>query len=63
MAEATAPARAPRMSRSDLALGIGLGIVLGLVIVALFVFVFSNDTVDSASIDKHTATQQGKASP
>ena len=40
----------------DLAIGIVLGIVLGLAIVALFVFVFSEQTVDSASIDNGATT-------
>ncbi len=40
----------------DLAIGIVAGIVLGLAVVALFVFVFSEQTVDSASIDNDTTT-------
>jgi hypothetical protein len=36
----------------DRALGIVLGLVLGLAIVAVFVFVFSEETIDSAELDR-----------
>lgn len=38
--------------RGDRALGIVLGLVLGVVILAVFVFVFSEDTIDSAGLDR-----------
>jgi len=41
---------------SDLAIGIVFGIALGLALIALFVFVFSEQTVDSASIDNGATT-------
>lgn len=40
------------MPRGDRFLAIVLGLIVGIVIVAVFVFVFSEDTVDNASLDK-----------
>jgi hypothetical protein len=51
------------MGRYDRLIGIGLGIVLGLAIVAIFVFVFSEDTVDSPSIDETTTRTAQPADP
>ena len=49
--------RPSRLRRhGDLAIGIVLGIVVGLALIALFVFVFSEQTVDSASIDNGATT-------
>jgi hypothetical protein len=49
--------RLHRLRRNgDLMIGIAAGIVLGLAVVALFVFVFSEKTVDSASIGGATTT-------
>jgi hypothetical protein len=38
--------------RGDLIVGIVLGIALGIAIVAVFVFVFSEDTIDEAPLDR-----------
>lgn len=40
------------MSRADRLLGVLLGIVLGLAIVAIFVFVFSEETIDNAELER-----------
>ena len=49
--------------RADLAIGIVLGIVVGLAVIALFVFVFSEQTVDSASIDNGATTSTPATTP
>jgi hypothetical protein len=41
-----------RLRHGDRALGIVLGLVLGVAIVAVFVFVFSEDAIDSAGLDR-----------
>jgi hypothetical protein len=40
------------VARGDRALGIVLGLVLGVAIVAVFVFAFSEETIDSAGLDR-----------
>ena len=46
------------MSHGDRALGIVLGLVLGLAIVAVFVFAFSEETIDSAELDRGAPAQE-----
>lgn len=45
------------MPRGDRFLAIVLGLIAGVAIVAIFVFVFSEDTVDDASLNKGAQTQ------
>ena len=40
------------MPRVDRAVGILLGVALGLAIVAIFVFVFSEETIDDAPLER-----------
>jgi hypothetical protein len=44
---------ARRRPRIDLWLGIVLGLVLGVAIVAVFVFVFSEETIDEAPLERN----------
>lgn len=45
------------MPRGDRLLAIVLGLIVGIAIVAIFVFVFSEDAVDDASLDRGPSTQ------
>jgi hypothetical protein len=47
----------------DRALAIVLGLALGLAIVAIFVFVFSEETIDSAGLDRGGAPAQEQSRP
>lgn len=52
------------MPRGDRFLAIVLGLIVGIAIVAVFVFVFSEDTVDDASLNKGgEAAQTAPANP